>query len=233
MQTTTTYSRRALRPVLMIMLLMVSLTAAAQGRSYIRNCISSWGDCRNVAITKSNGDVAIQGRNGYAVSDCPQNLVNKLKELNRNNDYIDDVQLSENGAWVILANTNDCYWYGVPYSLGEKLKNLRARGEVINSVTFNDGGDWVVITDNYISTSDSNVTEWLSSGSDDYGNVWTVCITDDAMVAVYDRGYKFLGNVPQSLKTALRNSSMDVYRLKIAGTAWFFADKSGNYNYNM
>jgi len=53
------------------------------------------------------------------------------------------------------------------------------------------------------------------------------------MVAVFAGGYKFFGNVPESLKTALKNTKLDVYRLKIAGDSWFFADKNGSYQYNM
>jgi hypothetical protein len=63
--------------------------------------------------------------------------------------------------------------------------------------------------------------------------LWTACLTDDAAVAVFENGYSFMGNVPESLKNALRETSKDVYRLKIAGNSWFFADSDGNYEYNM
>jgi len=63
--------------------------------------------------------------------------------------------------------------------------------------------------------------------------LWAACITDDAAVAVYANGYSFMGNVPSSLKTALEKTKLDVFRLKIAGTSWFFADKDGEYEYSM
>lgn len=63
--------------------------------------------------------------------------------------------------------------------------------------------------------------------------LWAACITDDAVVAVYEEGFRVFGEIPQSLRTALKETSLDVYRLKIAGTAWFFADKNGKYRYNM
>jgi hypothetical protein len=63
--------------------------------------------------------------------------------------------------------------------------------------------------------------------------LWAACVTEDAIVAVYADGYQFLGNVPQSLRNALNTTKLDVYRLKIAGTSWFFADKNGSYQYNM
>ena len=68
---------------------------------------------------------------------------------------------------------------------------------------------------------------------DTYGGLWTACITDDAMVAVYKNGFRVLGDIPSDLRNALRDTTLDIYRLKIAGTAWFFADRSGHFRYNM
>jgi len=52
-------------------------------------------------------------------------------------------------------------------------------------------------------------------------------------VAVFESGYKYLGNVPEVLKQALREARMDVVHVKIAGTAWFFSDRNGRYRYSM
>jgi len=73
----------------------------------------------------------------------------------------------------------------------------------------------------------------LKDGLDDYGKLWAACITDDALVAVYANGFKLLGNVPSDLETSLRQTSINVYRLKIAGSAWFYADTDGNGKYNL
>ena len=48
---------------------LTTLSANAQrDRNYVKNCIKEWGTCKNVAITKTNGDVALYGRCGYAAS---------------------------------------------------------------------------------------------------------------------------------------------------------------------
>jgi len=208
-------------------------TLSAQSREYIRNAISEWGECRNVAITKTNGDLALYGRNGCARSGCPRDLNDAIVELHDDGEYIDDIQLTEDGSWLILYGDNGLVWDDIPYSLERKLREYNEMQEVITSVTFNDAGNWIVITTNYFSSSHSEVNEWLKDGNEEYGQLWAACVTDDAIVAVFEDGYKFLGNVPESLKKALRKTDLDVYRLKIAGTAWFFADKDGNYRYNM
>ncbi len=206
---------------------------AQNSREYIRNAIKGWGECRNVAITKTNGDVALYGRNGCARSGVPSGLDNALTELNSEQELIDDVQLTENGRWLILYGNNGFKWNDIPYSLERQIKEDNDKNEVITSVTFNDAGDWIVITTNHITASNSNVLEWIKDGMNQYGGVWAACVTDDAMVVVFERGYKFVGNVPSDLKGALKETKLDVYRLKIAGTSWFFADKDGSYRYNM
>ncbi|HMZ95311.1 MAG TPA: hypothetical protein PLD56_12395 [Chitinophagales bacterium] len=213
--------------------MLVSVATYGQGRAYIKQQIREEGECRNVAITKTNGDLMLYGKNGCARSGCPQSLNEAITELNNDNQFIDDVQLTENGRWLILYGNNGFRWNDIPYSLEKKIREYNNQNEVITSVTFNDAGDWIVITTNYFSSSDTRINEWLKEGNEKYGQLWAACVTDDAIVAVFQSGYKFFGEVPYSLKEALRNTRLDVFRLKIAGDAWFFADKNGIYEYNM
>ena len=226
-----TYSFRV---ALALVLLFTSLSAYSQrSREYIRTQIQKQGNCRNVAITKTNGDLMLYGRNGWAATGCPTGLTRALDELNDDGEYIDDVQLTESGSWLILYGDNGMQWNNVPYSLERKMREYNNRGDVITSVTFNDAGWWIIISEEYISASSSKLQSWLADGTERYGQLWAACVTDDAVVAVYESGYKFEGNVPEGLKTALRNTTLDVYRLKIAGSSWFFADKKGAYQYHM
>lgn len=214
-------------------ILLASQANAQNSREYIRNAIKGWGECRNVAITRTNGDIALYGRNGYARSNCPSGLNNAITELFNKKEYIDDIQLTEAGRWLILYGDNGLQWHGIPYSLENKLREYNRNREVITSVTFNDSGDWIIITTEHISASDSEIQNWLAEGLSEFGQLWAACITDDGLVAVFERGYKFLGNIPYDLRQALRETSLNVYRLKIAGSAWFFADSNGSYRYNM
>lgn len=219
--------------VFAILLTMAIPSMAQSSREHIRTAIKSNGECRNVAITRTGGDLMLYGRNGYASKGCPSSLINKLSELHDDGEYIDDVQLTEEGSWLILYGDNGLYWNGIPKSLERKLREYNEAGEVINTVTFNDDGDWIIITDTKYSASDSDYLEWLRDGEDQHGELWTAHITDDALVAVYENGYKWVGNVPSDLKEEARTVEFDVYRLKFAGTAWFMADKKGHYSYNM
>ncbi|MCM1031336.1 MAG: hypothetical protein NC410_07870 [Oscillibacter sp.] len=221
-----------LKFVLIFTTIVLNLSAQ-NSRAFIRDAIAKWGECRNVAITRTNGDIALYGGNGCSLSGCPAKLDSEIRELNKNNKYIDDIQLTEEGRWLILYGNNGFVWNDIPYSLEQKLREFNKDGEIVTSVTFNDAGDWVVVTTEHISSSDNRIQNWLKEGMDAHGGLWAVCLTEDAMVAVFEKGYSFLGNVPNSLKTALKQTKLNVYRLKIAGSAWFFADKHGSYQYNM
>ncbi|MBQ9418112.1 MAG: hypothetical protein IJU19_05980 [Bacteroidales bacterium] len=210
----------------------VSTLCAQSSREWIRQNIRQQGQCRNVAITCYGGDLMLYGKNGYASKGCPQSLTQALHELNEDGSYIDDVQITEQGRWIILYGNNGIRWNDIPYSLERKLREYNDNDEVIYSVTFNDAGDWIVITKNYFSASDTDLQAWLKDGLDK-GKLWSACLTDDACVAVYAEGYKVLGDIPPTLRRALKETRLDVYRLKIACTSWFFADIDGNYDYHM
>lgn len=221
------------RMAIVLVLLTNYHPSFAQSREFIRNSIKEWGECRNVAITKFNGDLALYGKNGCARSGCPDDLNDAITELNNNGEYIDDIQLTEEGRWLILFGDNGIQWNDIPYSLEQKLREYNQQGEVILSVTFNDAGNWIVITTNYYSASHTEVLNWLKEGNENYGQLWAACVTDDAVVAVFKEGYRFIGNVPETLKEALKETTLNVFRLKIAGTAWFFADQNGRFRYRM
>lgn len=211
-----------------------SLNLAAQNsREYIRNEITYQGNCRNVAITKTGGDLMLYGTNGWAGMGLPTDLTDALSELNNDNEYIDDVQLTENGKWLILYGNCGFRWNNIPYSLEKKLREWNANNEVVTCAAFNDYGEWIAISQNYYSASSDSLMSWLEDGAQKYGVLWTAAVTNDGVVAVFEEGFISKGNVPDSLWDKLRETSINVYRLKIAGTSWFIADKSGNYDYYM
>lgn len=225
--------KKNLRAFFFIAMILATLQSFAEGREYIRNSIKEWGECKNVAITKTNGDVALYGKNGSSRSDCPTGLNQKLVELNENGNTIEDVCLTERGNWIILYDDNAFWWDGIPSAMETKLRQYNRNGEKVTSVTFNDLGEWIIVTEDHIAASSTSLQDWLFEGCDSYGALWSCCITEDGCVAVYESGYYYRGNVPDDFKTALREADIDVYRAKFAGTSWFYADRSGSYHYNM
>ncbi len=216
-----------------LVLLIATMSVSAQSREFIREKIKDYGSCKNVAITKTNGDLMLYGSNGYASNGCPADLNSALRELHDNSEEIQDVVLTENGSWLLLYGANGFRWNDIPSSLEAKITYFNDMSERIDCASFNDYGDWIVITENYYACSDEDCRSWLRDGEEEYGELWTACVTNDCVIAVYAGGFKFMGDYPSDLRKALTETSIDVFRLKVAGTAWFFANKQGDYNYNM
>lgn len=220
--------------VFMSVLCSIPLVYAQGSRQYIKDAISEWGSCRNVAITKTGGDLALNGRNAYAYSGIPSGLSDALEELHDDNELIDDVQLTENGNWLILYGNNGFRWNRIPYSLESELREYNEQGEVVTSVTFNDLGDWIVISTEHVSASDYELQSYLREGMEAYGQLWSAHLTNDGLVLCYEWGYKYLGNVPANLLKELDDCSHDIFRIKfLSDGTYFISDKDGWYSYYM
>lgn len=135
---------------------------------------------------------------------------------------------------MILYGNNGIRWSNIPYKLEQTLREYNEKGEVITSVTFNDLGNWIVVTTEHIRASDNSIDDWIKEGINSHGSLWAAHLTNDGLVLCFAGGYKFLGNVPNKLKEALKSSTFDVYRIKFTSNgSYFFADKDGHYSYYM
>lgn len=205
-----------------------------EGRKFLRDQINKWGECKNVAMTLTGGDVAIYGTNGWAALGAPKSMTDKFEELNGSNRLIDDIVLTESGSWLILWDNNGINSYGAPPALFSKLEKWNEEGEVITSVTFNDRGDWIAITTKKYSASSDKILNSIREGEAKYGEFWAAHLTNDGLALCFERGYRFFGDVPQNLKQKLDETTIDVFRIKfLSDGSYFIADFDGNYAYNM
>lgn len=228
--------RRTAFIIALMTVFTVSLFAQnSRGRNYIKQNISELGGCRNVAITDTGGDLALNGKNDYAyTAGIPQALADALEKYHDDDDYIDDIQLTEDGEWLILVGKNGCQWSNIPSELESKLRQWNEAEETITSVTFNDDGDWIAVSTDHVASSSTDMDDWIKEGIETHGQLWAAHLTNDACVLCFENGYKFLGNVPQKLKDALKASKYDVYRIKFTKEgSYFFADQEGHYTFWM
>ncbi len=211
-----------------------NVVVAQNSRQYIKDAINGWGSCRNVAITLTGGDLALNETNAYSYSSIPDGLATEIKDLHAEGEYIDDVQLTEDASWLVLYGNNGLVWHNIPYALEKKLRQYNEANEVITSVTFNDEGEWIVITKENIASSSTAIDDLVRDGLEKYGVLWSAHLTDDGLVLCFERGYKFRGNVPDNVREKLKETDIDVYRIKfLSDGAYFIADKNGKYSYYM
>lgn len=220
--------------ILLIASLAIALSAQAQSsRECIKQKIYEQDECKSVAITQSNGDAMIYGRNEWIAVGCPNEFSEALYELNVQNVDIQDIHLTELGRWVVLYNNNETRSDLLYENLKQKISNCQKANEKITTITFNDSGDWIVITTKQISASSDELIDWLIDGCEKYGQIWTACITDNAAIVVYEFGFKYYGEVPEDLKEALRTCESDIYTVKISGDVWLFRCTDGTGRYQM
>lgn len=223
--------------ILYILWLFLPLNYFAQAsgsRAYIKNQIIKWGECKNVALTMTGGDVALYGTNGYATDGVPAALLEKLKDLNNDDELIEDIVLTENDDWMIIYGHNGISSYGAPSSLFEFLENWNNQEEIITSVTFNDYGEWIAISETKYGASSDEIIDLIKDGEQKFGEFWAAHLTNDGLVLCFENGYKFQGNVPTNLKNKLKETKINVFRIQfLEDGTFFFADKNGAYEYYM
>jgi hypothetical protein len=217
---------------LSLILVLAQQSSIGQTRQFLREKIAEWGSCKNVAMTLTGGDVALIERNGWAATGIPAEMTEELEMLNDKDELIDDVVLTEEGNWLVLWGNNGVTSSGVPRSLDDMIGQWNEEAEIIYSITFNDEGDWIMISADKYSASDAELMEWIGQGEQEFGELWAAHLTNTGLVVVYENGYKFLGDVPDNLVEKLKETDLDVFRLKfLSDGSYFIADKDGNYVY--
>ncbi|MBQ8493962.1 MAG: hypothetical protein IJ464_06770 [Alistipes sp.] len=226
--------RAVIHLLLVAFVVFMPVRALSQNsRYYIKESIEAWGKCRSVAISSYSGNMALTGHNSVAMQDLPEELSLKLREINLAKEYIEDVQITDEGMWIVLYGGGRISHSILPESLIKGMRRFRDAGEKITSVSFNDDGLWIITSESHVLASEQRVTKWLTEGFVDYGRLWSTCVTKYGVVAIYEGGYRYLGEIPDTLKAALSSTKLNIYRLKIIEDAWFFADRDGNYRYKM
>ena len=168
----------------------------------------------------------LNGFNDYACPDVPENLAVTLSQLRARGDYLDDVQLTEEGRWLILYGDNGVLWNDIPQELEQTLREYNEAQEIITSVAFNDAGDWIVVSKSRYAASSPSLTRWIAEGIDEYGALWTAHMTEDGTVLCFENGYLWRGNVPGIVQQKLRETTLDAYRVKfLSDGTYFIADQ--------
>lgn len=212
----------------------VALAIAAQSpRENIAQQIKASEECTSVALTEANGNAIIHRRNEWYAEGCPNAFTEALYDLQVRDVELQDIHLTELDRWLVLYDENKIASDLLYENLKQKIANCQEDGEKITTVTFNDNGYWVIITTKQISASNDDLMDWIKDGCEQYGQIWTACITNNAAIAVYESGFKYFGNIPEDLKEALRTCESDIYTVKVAGDAWLFRCTNGYSRYHL
>lgn len=202
--------------------------------SYITEAINKWGKCRTGAITMYGAGVGVYGNSGYAYTgSTPSKLKKRIEEANSSNAEITDINITENGNYVIILGGSGYWTLGYPDAFLKKLEQYRTgdlRDDQILSACFNDKGEWVVITDKHYSYSNETIKNFILKAEELYGEVCYAYITNYGMIACCKNGV-YYKNIPSNLAEALKKLTFKPKVIKFTDNGLYLITDGESQNY--
>lgn len=210
---------------------------AGSHMSYIKEAINGWGKCRIGAITEYGAGVGIYGDYGYAYTgSTPSKLKKRIKEAYDDKSKITDINITENGNYVIILNGAGYWTLGYPERFPKKLEELRVgdlSDDKVLSACFNDKGEWVIISDKHYIYSNESIKNFITKAEDLYGAVNYAYITNKGMIACCKHGV-YYRNIPSNLAEALKKLTFKPKVIKFTDNGlYLITDGESQYWYFM
>ncbi len=203
------------------------------GRNQLRKAIKKWGECNNGTLSLEHGAVALYGSNGYFCSAAVDDRVSsKLKSINKSGGTINDVNITENGNFIVVFNDKE--WYGVlPSALKSALDDY-SYGTKFKSISFNESGTYAITTSDGFKSNDALYQSFYDDNVGEYGELFSVNISGDGAVFCYSGGTKYCGRIPDKVETAMRSFSHTAKFVKFNRHGdYLICDKYGSYSYSI
>ncbi|MBR4897819.1 MAG: hypothetical protein IKZ48_03420 [Prevotella sp.] len=203
------------------------------GRNQLRKAIKKWGECNNGTLSLEHGAVALYGSNGYFCSAAVDDRISsKLKSINKSGGTINDVNITENGNFIVVFNDKE--WYGVlPSALKSALDDY-SYGTKFRSISFNESGTYAITTSDGFKSNNAIYQSFYDDNVDEYGELFSVNISGDGAVFCYSDGTRYCGRIPDKVETAMRNFSHTAKFVKFNRHGdYLICDKYGSYSYSI
>lgn len=174
------------------------------------------------------------GNSGYAYTgSTPSKLKKRIEEANSSNAEITDINITENGNYVIILGGSGYWTLGYPDAFLKKLEQYRTgdlRDDNILSACFNDRGEWVVITDKHYSYSNETIKNFILKAEELYEEVYYAYITNYGMIACCKNGV-YYKNIPSNLAEALKKLTFKPKVIKFTDNGLYLITDGESQNY--
>lgn len=204
------------------------------GRNKLRKQINKWGKCANGSLSLEHGAVAIYGRNGYFCSPTvPDGLKSKLRSINESSEEITDVNILENGNYIVVYDGGNNWSGALPSDL-KSILNALPSSLALKSVSFNESGTYAITTANGFISNNADYQALYDDNKDGHGELLSVNICGDGAVFCYSDGARFCGSVPSNVVSAAKNFSGTARFVKFNKHGDFLiCSKQGAYQYHI
>ena len=174
------------------------------------------------------------GNSGYAYTgSTPSKLKKRIEEANSSNAEITDINITENGNYVIILGGSGYWTLGYPDAFLKKLEQYRTgdlRDDNILSACFNDRGEWVVITDKHYSYSNETIKNFILKAEELYEEGYYAYITNYGMIACCKNGV-YYKNIPSNLAEALKKLTFKPKVIKFTDNGLYLITDGESQNY--
>lgn len=204
------------------------------GRNQLRKAIKKWGECNNGTLSLEHGAVVLYGSNGYFCSAAVDDRIySKLKSINKNGGDINDINIAENGNFIIVYNSGK-EWYGaLPSALKSALDDY-SYGTKFKSISFNESGTYAITTYDGFQSNNSLYQAFYEDNVDEFGELLSVNICGDGAVFCYSDKARYCGRIPDELEYAMRRFSGTANFVKFNRHGdYLICSKYGSYSYSI
>lgn len=204
------------------------------GRRKLCKHIDKWGSCKNASLTINHGAVAIYDSNGYFCSaTTPDHVGQRLKTINKNNETIDDVNITEGGHYVVVSNKGKNWWGYMPDAVVKKLKEISSL-ESIRSVSFTDNGTYAIVTDMHFFSNSDDYMNFFREKKNDLGVLLSANINGNGAVFCFSGGSAFCGTIPSVVSEAIKGVSFTPQYVKFNRQGhYIICGENGQFSYSI
>lgn len=185
----------------------------------LRETIQKTGRCRLATLTTNYGGSMVYGPNGYFSSGrTPSDLTTYLRLINSSKKKIEEINIAENGAFVVVYDYYEFFHQGLPDKLVEVLSSV-GKQDLVYSACFNLKGEWAVVTKRNCYAS-AGIQKHIDDAKDQYGKPRHCFFTENGISIICARGV-YTHNVPQTLLDGLDVLNWKPTAIKFTDSGYF------------
>lgn len=207
-------------------------------RESLRKAVKKYDKLNKGTLTLSSGSVIIFGSNGYGcTSEVPQEVKDKLKEINNARENIDDICLTEGGHFAIVYNKGNSWFGTLSDELKEELRSLPNDAK-IKSITIDDNNNYIAIIQNgnitKILASSNEYKSFANSLKNKLGKPVSATLIKDGALFCFENGVDYFGTIPKNVADKLNEIDFtpEYVRLDYRGN-YIFSMNTGRAKYKM
>lgn len=194
----------------------------------LTNKIKELNRCTTGGFSSNGAGVIIFDRNGFQAEKVPQELLDKLFEINKSQQTIRDITFSDNGTyWCVVYNFNG--WFALaPQEVYDRLNSLNNKNIGIRSVALDDFGHYIIVGDDGTVLCSPKYQTIVNEARNKFGKI--VCASTalhGEVVLCCDRGVYF-NKISSSVADVLKKLDFIPKVMKISYTGHYLITDGNN-----